>query len=51
MKRGMQRVVEFVTLGREKRKTGREKETAGGWEGEAGVEWVREFDPHVATIV
>lgn len=33
------------------RKTGREKETAGGWEGEAGVEWVREFDPHVGTIV
>lgn len=24
---------------------------AGGWEGEAGVEWVREFDPHVGTIV
>lgn len=54
-KRGTRRVVECVTGGgkkkkRKKKNRGREKGDSG-WMGEVGVEWVREFDPHVGMIV
>ena len=34
-----------------KKNRGRKKETVGGLEGEVGVEWLKEFDPHVEVIV